>query len=127
MVVIQYDYCFLGHLISMTMDQMEKLKQFLIAVQFDSLLMCFVTFMNTMEVCFNDDQHLFAKKTSNQEKIKVGCFLSFLFKWLQNRVVRFNRCNIPKNTYFNTKVKKSPTKPMLNVDYMVINELTNFN
>jgi hypothetical protein len=41
-----------------------------------------------MEVCFNDDQRLFAKKTNNHEK-KVGCFLSFLFKWLQDRVVHF--------------------------------------
>ncbi len=59
-VIIQYDYCFFGHFINLTMDQMEKLKHFLIH-PIDLLFMCFVTFVNTMEVCFNDDQCFFAK------------------------------------------------------------------
>jgi hypothetical protein len=64
--------------------------QLIIVVPFDLLFMCFVTFMNTMEVCFNDDQHLFAKKIIlNHEKNKSLIFLSSLFKWLQDEVFHF--------------------------------------
>jgi hypothetical protein len=33
--------------------------------------------------------------------------------------------NTPKSAYFNIKMKK-PKKPTLNVDYVVINQLTKF-
>ncbi len=59
-------------------------------------------------------------------KKKLDVFCPFCSNGCKIGLFIFNRCNIPKITYFNIKVKKNPTIPMLNVDYMVINELTKF-